>query len=335
MKLTVSIPAYNAGTYLAETMASILDQELWDYELVVCDDRSTDGTAEVARSFHDSRIRYELNPENLGPPGNFNRCLDEATGEYVCIFHADDVMQPDNLAQKIEWLDQYPHVGLVHSNAVYIDEHGAEGELVLAADIPASIRSGVELFDEWLRTDNEVVAPSVVMRRSVVEQVGRFETGITHTQDLNFWLRMAATADVAYIAEPLIKYRRHSGQDTNRYSQARLIREDWLARKWAFREARGAGYGVRGIRSEDRSRDNVPLTWRSEVSGRRRAQMGYLQDKYSIRALNSAERCLAEGDCEEGRKLVILAAQIKPLVRLNKQWLRLRVKAIAGAVRPH
>lgn len=303
--ISVVIPAYNAGAFIGETLQSVVEQKGVDIcDIAVCDDLSKDNTAEVVKSFADRGVRYLRNEKNLGPPGNFNRCLEVATGDYVALFHADDVMLPGNLAKKVAVLDERPSVGLVHSNAIYIDEYGVRGNQFRERDEDEFVK-GSEAFRAWLGSDNHVVAPSVVMRRSVVEQVGRFEEGITHTQDLNYWLRAAAVTDVGYLAEPLILYRQHSGQDTKRYSAARLIREDFLARWWACRWAEREGHA-----------EGVDL----------RAVRAAMRRKYLIRALNRAERELAAGGREETGKLLALAREIDVKSIASLAYARLAIK---------
>lgn len=300
-KISVVIPAYNAGEFIGETLRSVVEQEGVEIcDIAVCDDQSKDDTAEVVKSFADRGVRYLRNEKNLGPPGNFNRCLEVASGDYVALFHADDVMLPGNLAKKMAALEAHAAAGMAHSNAIYIDETGKRGGLHVegARDYQ---RKGADVFKAWLGENNEIVAPSVVMRRSVAERVGRFEVGITHTQDLNYWLRMAAAADVVYLAEPLVLYRQHAGQDTKRYSPARLIREDYLALRWACDWA-----------------ESQHLAGELELA----ARIPEMRAKYRVRALNRAEQARVAGEREDAGKLLALAREIDPKVVFSAPYWR-------------
>jgi hypothetical protein len=302
-KVSVVIPAYNAAPFLEEALDSVLAQGDTVAEVIVCNDRSQDGTGEIARSYAGRGVVHVLNERNLGPAGNFNACLDRATAEFVCLFHADDVMQPGNMERKVAVLARHPGCGLAHSNARIVDSAGLGISLAHPETDTESIQPGLEAFRDWWDGRHSVVAPSVVMRRSVVEKVGRFETGITHTQDLNFWLRMAAAADVAYLAEPLILYRQHPGQDSKRYAPSRLIQEDFLARVWALARAGATVPGAAALR---------------EQAGR----------TYAIRALNTAEQRMNDGDVAEVRALLALVRRIGWRWTLSRDYLRLQLKSL-------
>src|SRR5262245_38069219 len=131
--VSVCIPTYNGSAFVAEAIRSVLDQSLSDLELIVVDDASTDTTVEVAGSFADQRLRLVTSRVNRGLVGNWNRCVELAGGRYLCIFHQDDVMLPDNLAAKAKLLEANPRVGFVHSNVLQV---GPRGELLAGSWSP-------------------------------------------------------------------------------------------------------------------------------------------------------------------------------------------------------
>ena len=112
--ISVCIPAYNTARYLPEAIESVLAQAFSDYELVICDNASTDDTPEICRRYDDPRIRYVRFEEFVGQAANWNRCLKLATGKYVVLLHADDALRPCFLKRAAEVLDNNPAVGLVH-----------------------------------------------------------------------------------------------------------------------------------------------------------------------------------------------------------------------------
>ena len=91
--VSVCTPVYNGGDYIEQTIRSILAQTYENFQLIVCDNCSTDNTEEIVRSFKDPRIFYNRNERNLGLVGNANRCLELAEGDYVHILHHDDIMR--------------------------------------------------------------------------------------------------------------------------------------------------------------------------------------------------------------------------------------------------
>ena len=101
VRVSVCIPSYNGEAFIAEAITSVLAQNLQDFECLVVDDCSDDATLEIVNSLSDPKIRVCRNSTRLGLPGNWNRCLALARGEYICLFHQDDVMLPGNLEKKI------------------------------------------------------------------------------------------------------------------------------------------------------------------------------------------------------------------------------------------
>ena len=213
-KVSVCIPVYNGSEYISDTIRSILSQTFDDFEIIVCDNCSTDNTGEIVRSFDDSRIRYICNEKNLGIVGNPNRAIDLSRGEYVHIIHHDDVMMPENLACKVRILDEHPHVGFVHSNIKLFDQSGK----IFADNIWCEdsrrdyIENGLEVFKrylEYLPNGASIFIGSVLARKACYEKVGGFNPALPHCQDSHMWMRMMLFYDVACIGTPLVKYRVH------------------------------------------------------------------------------------------------------------------------------
>lgn len=101
-EISVIIPAYNTAAYISQTIKSVLEQTLHNIEVIVVDDASTDGTAEVARSFKDERLKVLVNPQNLGAGGTRNRALREATGKWIAVLDSDDWYAPERLEKLLQ-----------------------------------------------------------------------------------------------------------------------------------------------------------------------------------------------------------------------------------------
>ncbi|MDB5233181.1 MAG: glycosyl transferase, family 2 [Hymenobacter sp.] len=171
--VSVIVPTFNRSELLKVAVESVLKQDFTDYEIIITDNSSTDDTAEVVAKLSDKRIRYYFNPVNVGITRNYNRALSLATGKYIAIFSDDDVMLPGNLAAKVNILNQYPSVGLVHSNTKEIDGQGiitndkhSQGwnnrmwsEMTSKPLMPGQRAYNI-LYDEW----NFVSMPTVMMR---------------------------------------------------------------------------------------------------------------------------------------------------------------------------
>jgi len=112
--LSVLMPTYNGSVVLAETISCILNQKTnFDFELVICDDGSTDETVAIAESYDDRRIIISKNKINLGYPGNLNRCLSLARGEFVFLFGQDDLLQRGSLQQIVDVFSLHQDVGAI------------------------------------------------------------------------------------------------------------------------------------------------------------------------------------------------------------------------------
>ena len=234
VSVSVCIPVWNAAAFLRESVESVLAQSLDDFELLLIDDASTDDSVAVARSFNDPRIDVVRNDARLGLVANWNRCLERATGNYVCIFHQDDVMMPTNLARKVALLEGNPDVGFVHSNVWQI---GPSGELISRwwYSEPRPEDNGIErgqaVFERLWQGPNTIACPSVVVRRECIDAVGGFDPSLPFTADWEMWMRLALAYDVGYIADALVHYRRHDANETHRFTGVAELEHALLAKR--------------------------------------------------------------------------------------------------------
>jgi glycosyltransferase involved in cell wall biosynthesis len=289
------MPVYNGSAYIAEAIESVLSQTYKDFRLIVCDNCSTDNTEEIVRSFHDPRLTYVRNTENLGLVGNSNRCLDLSDGEYVCIFHHDDVMFPDNLERKVHFLDEHPEIGFVHSNIILIDSKGK----VIASDIwnedsrQDYIEDGQTVFRRYLACmpwSASIFIGAVLARRTCYERLGGFNPELPHCNDSEMWMRMLLFYNVACIGTPLVKYRVHPTSTSSNwgdYTSINYLKEHYLAATMIF----------------NKYRDHVPQ------SGRLKRQVSLA---FAERALNLACKAFNDGDFASGRALFMEAVRMSP-----------------------
>jgi glycosyltransferase involved in cell wall biosynthesis len=207
-KVSVIIPCYNYADFLKICLESVLNQTFQDFEVIIVDDASTDYTAEIVLSYKDHRIKYIRHERNLGPSAAFNTGINLSQGKYIAIIGADDIMKPENLSEKVKILENYPEIGLVHSNAEIIDETGQVIGLARKLIAPNKVEIEKKLFDRLLY-GNFIIASSVVARRDCYQKVGAYDTNLRHAEDWDMWLRLAYHYDFGYINSPLIQYRFH------------------------------------------------------------------------------------------------------------------------------
>jgi glycosyltransferase involved in cell wall biosynthesis len=209
--VSVIIPAYNAEAFLARAIRSVEAQTFRDFEIVVVDDGSTDGTAEVARSF--DSVRY-VRGAHLGEAGARNRGLEEAAGELVAFVDADDEWLPQKLARQVPFMEK------LGSSFSYTDSYMVrDGNRVRYSTLARPHQGEIlaPLIDDWLDqafiTNNTVVAS-----RALLESVGGFEQGLptASNADYGLWLKLALGGTrFDYLDEPLALYYRGHASDSS------------------------------------------------------------------------------------------------------------------------
>lgn len=211
--VSICVPIHNGERFVRETIESALAQTFRDFELVLCDNASNDGTHAICNSFLDERIRY-VRYENLVPQsGNWNRCLTLARGEFVILLHADDLLHPEFLTRALAVLRQHDDVGLVNCAVQRIDVNGRPLVVQQLFDTDRIDRSR-EILRKLL-LDGCVINPAgVLVRKSVLERVGPFTDAVVWGIDWHMWIRIASVSPVAYLADPLASYRQHESSGT-------------------------------------------------------------------------------------------------------------------------
>ena len=225
--VSVCLPTYNGAEYVEEALRSILDQTYQDFELLIVDDGSTDATLDIVQSFSDPRIKLHRNPERLGIPANWNRCLELAAGEFVCVFHQDDVMLPENLERKVRLLSADETLGFVHSGVEPLVDESAPSSFAnwIEDATEDTVFDGLEYFRTLLLRGNRVCAPTVMARRHALLEQGGFNKDLGFACDYAMWLRLCMTYRVGFLARPLVRYRWHGGNASHAYQFERGVEE--------------------------------------------------------------------------------------------------------------
>ncbi len=218
-RVSVCIPTYNGGRFLAEAIDSVLAQDGVDFEILAVDDGSEDETLAIVHSLADPRIHVHRNHERRGIPGNWNRCLELAGGEFVNIFHQDDVMAPGNLRSKLEMLSSDPGMSFVHSAIELLVDESAVDQIGYWVDRAERdfIVDGNDYFRRLYFSDNLVCAPAVVARRRCMVELGGFDERLGFSPDYEMWLRLCAAGRVGFICRPLVRYRWHGANASLEY----------------------------------------------------------------------------------------------------------------------
>lgn len=214
--VSVCIPAYNNENYIMHTVNSVLGQTFTDFELVVIDDCSKDGTAALIESITDSRVRLVRNEKNLGMAGNWNRCIEEAKASLVKILCADDLLYPDSLKKEVQALMEHPKVNLVCSDTALVNMDG-EQVGVFKRWPKRGCMDGWKLARVSLLFNNFFGAPcNNLFRREAAVAVGGFDRAFPYILDFDFWIRLACTGDVFIIHETLNGFRLRNDSNTGK-----------------------------------------------------------------------------------------------------------------------
>jgi glycosyltransferase involved in cell wall biosynthesis len=239
-KVSICIPTYNYGQYLPETLDSILAQSFADFEVVVVDDHSSDNTRAILESYasKDSRIRFSVNPVNLGMVQNWNHCLSLARGEYVKFVFGDDLLaSKETLQRMVALLDSDASISLVASARNFIDESSAVMK-VESHFRRSGVLPGADVINYCLIGQGNLIGePSVVMFRR--EQAKRgFLPSYRQIVDLEMWFHLLEQGTFGYIAAPLCSFRIHREQQTqkNKESAADLNDVFYLFQEYLYKE---------------------------------------------------------------------------------------------------
>jgi len=206
------------------------------------DDASTDDTPEILASYGE-RVRTVRQPHTRGIYGNVNDGIARARGAYVAVYHADDLYDPEIVAEQVAFLESHPQTGAVFCKDVMIDPQGREeGRLVL----PPEVRGERELdfpavLNALLRHKNAfLMCPSAMVRAEVYREVGPYrDAEFRNTADLDMWLRIARRAKIAVLDRFLFRYRFGHGNSAQRYHQSRIEPERFFTIMDSYLEAGG------------------------------------------------------------------------------------------------
>jgi glycosyltransferase involved in cell wall biosynthesis len=208
-RVSVVIKSYNHAPFVAQTIQSLLDQSFQDFEIVVTDDASTDGTPDVVRGFTDKRIHLEVFPANQGISKAMNATLARARGELIAILNSDDYALPGRLEKQVAFLDGHADTGAVFAMPRFVDETGASTESF--SDFRAALKLPDFSRRSWLRQfffkGNILCAPTAMIRRSCYSACGEYDPRLTNLQDLDMWIRLAVLAPIHVMSEELTAFR--------------------------------------------------------------------------------------------------------------------------------
>lgn len=202
--VSILIPTYNRANYLGETIASALAQSYPEIEIIVIDDGSTDGTAEIVDEIKDGRVRY-IYQENRGVSGALNTGWRAARGRFVAMLGSDDEMLPHHVETLLQLIERDEALSVVYGRAQGMDENGRKLPQVLGGPLKFPVDPLASLLYA-----NSVCSIASLARRSVLEEAGGFDSNLRANEDWDLWIRLAEHWGFRYHDDILARYRMHS-----------------------------------------------------------------------------------------------------------------------------
>lgn len=226
-KVSVVMPVYNGGPYLRQAIESVLAQTFKDFEFVIIDDGSTDNSAEIIRSFNDTRIIFLEHADNKGLINTLREGLERAQGEYIARMDGDDIWtNPEKLEKQLEYFDHSEDTVLVGTWATLIDKEGRTRGSLRYPYEDAAIRKSILI-------KNCFIHPSVMFKKAAAIQAGGFLADEKHVEDYGLWLRLGEHGTLANVPEYLMAYRMHDMNVTRQNNLEQIENSFKLVKKHA------------------------------------------------------------------------------------------------------
>ena len=277
-RVSVVIPTYNRVAMLRRAIDSVLAQTVRDFELIVVDNGSRDGTEEMVRNIPDPRVRLVRRPRPEGPARARNAGIAVARGEWVAFLDDDDEWLPEKLERQMARVEQEsdPKIAIVYCS-FYLERASGERSLPTDPELPEG-----DLLDIYLKQDVASAPSLYVVKRSALTEIGGFAPAADSAEDVDCWMRLACRGyRFVAVQEPLVVYHFHRDQITK--NAVHILRSDRvLEGRWAtLREQRlGAAYCERRLRNRARRRQRRQTKYikRMVRAGDRRAAWRYMRD---------------------------------------------------------
>jgi len=190
--VSIVTPSYNKGKFIEETISSVLGQTYRNIEYIIIDACSTDQTPDIIKKY-ETKLQWTSEPD-CGQSDAINKGWRRSHGDIIAFINADDTYFPDAVEAAVSRFAEDPDVAMVYGIGVLVDEKGNE---------ICCLNPGAFDLTEMILTRNNILQPTVFLRRSVLENVGYLDTSLHLAMDLDFWIRVGLNHKVAYIPRRL------------------------------------------------------------------------------------------------------------------------------------
>jgi len=186
--LSFIVLSYNYEKYIGQTIRSILDQTVQDFEIVVVDDASKDTSRDVVAAFNDPRIRLLVNEQNLGGAGSYNRAVSAARGEWLVNLDADDWISPAKSAAQLDALARDQAIDIIGTHIVCVDADGHPHPNRAAIEAYSNHDLDLNRVDTWVGR-NAICRSSTMVRRAAHLRIGLDDPAMVRAPDYELWTR--------------------------------------------------------------------------------------------------------------------------------------------------
>lgn len=209
--VSICIPTFRGATFLSHTIDSVLNQSYPYFELWILDDNSPDDTQTLVSRYTDPRIKYVRNAQNLGPEGNWNRCLDLAQGKYFKLLPHDDLLSVNCLEEQVTILeaDTAEEIALVFGSRQIIDSSGRVIMKRGLSGMPAGRIAASHLIKKCVRSGTNLIGEpgNALFRRSLTQKIGPYDASHPYLVDLDYWFRVLMFGDAHYTSKTSSSFR--------------------------------------------------------------------------------------------------------------------------------
>lgn len=196
--VTIGMPTYNVGRFIAQTIRSVLAQTYTNFEIIITDDGSTDNTVEEIKKFNDPRIKLIVDDENHGISYRLNQQIDLAKGKYFVRMDGDDLMFPDRVEKQVHYLEEHPEVDVVGAGAVIIDD---DNKIIGKRQSTITCQRPEDVIN-----NTPFIHPTVCGKTEFFRKY-KYEEELCGVEDKDLWCRGLVDSTYDITQEPLLFYR--------------------------------------------------------------------------------------------------------------------------------
>lgn len=231
MKFSIVIPLYNKENQISATLNSVLAQTFQDYEIIVVNDGSTDGSVAAVETFDDPRIRL-IHQNNAGVSAARNKGIEEAEGEYIALLDGDDEWKPEYLETISDLISRYPEAQVFATNYEFRDAQGKVKSTILN-NLKFKDTAGImdNYFEVAAHSHPPIWTSAMVATKYAFESIGSFPIGIKSGEDLLTWARLACKFKIAYSLKPLAVFNKDEVLNNDDQNQRIPEEEDYVGKE--------------------------------------------------------------------------------------------------------